>query len=141
MSIIELGSKIEEMEEYEPLPEGQYIATIRSVEIKHSEKLPHGYFNIQMLVEPEQYPADYDAANNPEGTPLTYARVQVPTSENRRSVNTFRKFLAVLGMEPKGDKFSTEDWVNKEVQVLLKRTEYQGNPTNNVESVMPVPTV
>lgn len=141
MSIIELSQDLNEMQEYEPLPAGPYIAQVRDVEIRHSEKLPNGFFYVQLLIPVENFPADYDAANAPEGLTVIYARVQVPTPENRRSVRPFKNFIRALGLEDSGNKIDTSEWVNKELQVLLSTSEYQGAPVNNVESVSPVARV
>lgn len=141
MSIIELGMNLEEMAEYEALPDGPYIANIRDVEVKYSEKVPNGYYYIQLQVPVEEFPADYDAANAPEGLNIIYARMAVPTPENRRSVAPFKNFLKAIGISTSSDKFDPEEWIGKELQVLLKKTEYNGSPVNNVEAIGPVPSV
>jgi len=141
MSIIELGIDLEEMQEYEALPDGPYVANIRDVEVKFSEKVPTGYYYIQLQVPVDEFPADYDAANAPEGLTIVYARMAVPTANNRRSVAPFKNFLKAIGIEAKGSKFDPNEWVGKELQVLLKKTEYNGSPVNNVEAIGPVPYI
>ena len=136
MSIINLVTDIEAMEEFEPLPQGRYTAEIREVEVRTSEKLPDGYFHISMLINTDQFPADYDEANQPEGALITYSRVAVPTAEKRRTVKPFKNLLRCLGVEVNGTEFDPQTWVSKEVQVLLKVDEYQGTPTNQVEALM-----
>ena len=141
MSIIELGMNLEEMQEYEALPDGPYIAEIRDVEVKYSEKVPTGYYYIQMQIPVEEFPADYDVANAPEGLTIVYARMAVPTANNRRSVAPFKNFLKAIGVDTSGSKFDPSDWIGKNMQVLLKKTEYNGSPVNNVEAIGPVPSI
>lgn len=138
MSIIELNVNIEDMDEFEPLPAGMYRAQVREVEIKFSEKQPTGYYVIQLMIHPDNYPADYDTANQPDGALITYARTAVPTPENRRSVKPFKALLRALGIPVQGNTFDEQEWIGKELNVLLKVDEYQGTPTNQVESVMAV---
>lgn len=140
-SIIDLDVNIEEMEEFEPLPEGQYLAHIRAVEIATSEKIPEGYLKVAFQIDTDQYPTDYDVANAPEGTILQYARVRLPNSDNRRSVNGFNSFLATINVKAKGNTFDMEKWIGKEVLLLVKRDMYQGQPQNQIAAISPKPSI
>lgn len=135
MSIIELSQDLGEMQEYEPLPAGPYRAIVRDVELRYSEKLPNGFFYIQLMIPTENFPADYDAGNAPEGLTVVYARVRVPDPADRRSVRPFKHLLTALGLKDSGNKIDTSEWINKEVMVFLSVSEYQGAPVNNVERV------
>jgi hypothetical protein len=141
MSIIELGMDLDQMAEYEALPDGPYKAEIRDVEVRFSEKVPHGYYYMQMLVPVDEFPADYDAGNAPEGLNIIHSRMKVPSVDDRRSVAPFKAFLKAVGISTKGNKFDPQDWVGKQVQVLLKRSEYNGSPVNNVEAIGAIPKV
>ena len=140
MSIIQLAANIEDMPEYEPLPQGRYRAEVRDVEMRVSEKLPNGYFLVQFVVDPADYPADYDANNAPEGVILSYARVRVPSLEDRRATRPFKAFLTALGIDASGAALNTDDWIGRQAVLLVSVSEYQGAPVNNVESVEAVPT-
>lgn len=139
VDMISLSQNIDDMPEYEPLPSGPYPAEVRHVEVAHSEKIPTGYIKMALMVDPSDYPADYDASNAPEGVPLTYARVRIPT-EDRRTVRPFKMLLAALGVSG-GSSFDPGEWVGKQVQVLVSRSEYQGALVNNVETVTELPSV
>lgn len=141
MSIIELAGNIQDMEEFEPLPDGVYPAQLQDIEIRHSEKVPQGFLYCQFRISPDHYPADYDAANAPEGLNVVYARVAIPDPANRRTVRPFRNFLKALGVKVAGTKFDPQDWIGKDAQLLLKRQEFQGSLVNNVESVNELPKV
>ncbi len=141
MNIISLNQDIDQMEEFEPLPVGAYNAKVVDVELRTSEKMPNGYIYMQLRVSPEEYPADYDEGNAPEGLLLVYARVAIPSPENRRSVKPFKDLLLALGIDPKGTEIDMESWIDRDVQVLLSRSEYQGSFINNIDKISAVPTV
>lgn len=139
--LIKLAAGIEEFAEYEPLPAGQYRAELREIEVRHSEKQPNGYLYMVFRVDPSDFPVDYDAGNAPDGVKLTYARVQLPDANNRRTVKPFKDMLKAMGLELQGSEFNPTDWIGREVQMLLSTGEYQGSPTNNVEKISPLPSV
>lgn len=141
MDLIKLSGDLSEMEEYQPLPAGPYRAEIREVEIKHSEKVPTGYIYMKLLVHPDDFPADYDRENAPEGVSVTYANVKVPDASNRRTIGPFKKLLKAVGMEAQGSEFDPSAWIGQECQVFLTVNEYQGAFTNNVDSVKELPSV
>jgi hypothetical protein len=140
MSIIELAGNLNDMEEYEPLPDGLYPAQAVDCELRHSEKVPQGYLFVTFRVSPDHFPADYDVANAPEGVSVPYARCALPDPSNRRTVRPFRLFMEAIGLKVK-DKFDANDIIGREAQLLLKRNEYMGALVNNIEAVQPLPTV
>ena len=141
MDVIQLAGNIEDMVEYSPLPAGPYRAEVPDIEIRHSEKVPQGYIYIQFRVDPSDFPADYDAANAPEGLNVVYSRVALPDMNNRRTVAPYKALLKALGVEVKGSTFDPKDWIGKEAQLLLSTSVYQNAPVNNVEAVTPLATV
>jgi hypothetical protein len=141
MSIIELAGDIQEMAEFEPLPDGVYPAELQDIEIRHSEKVPQGYIYCQFRISPDHFPADYDAGYAPEGLPVVYSRVAIPDPNNRRTVRPFKQFLAALGVKQVGNKFDPQKWIGSQAQLLLKRQEYQGALVNNVDAIQPLPKV
>lgn len=134
MSIIKLTVDINEMEEYEPLPNGPYPSEIRTAEMKTSDKQPGGYFVLGLRVDPEDFPADYDPENNPEGATLTYARVQVPDPKNRRTVGPFKALMKAMNLEIT-DEIDLDEWIGVRVNALVSTQHYQGQMVNNVESI------
>jgi hypothetical protein len=141
MSIIQLANDIQDMEEFEPLPDGVYPAELQDIELRFSEKMPNGYLYCVFTISPDSFPADYDAGNAPEGLQVVYSRTGIPDPSNRRSVRPFKMFLNALGVKIKGTDFDPQAWVGSSAQLLLKRQEYQGAMINNVESVSPLPKV
>lgn len=142
MSIIQLAGNIEDMQEYEALPDGLYVAECLGAEVKYSEKLPNGYVSVSLKIHPDQFPPDYDEGNAPEGVNVTYARAAIPDGSNRKQVKPFRALVkAFTGSEAVGATFDPAEWVGREVQVVLKRAEYAGADVNNVDGIRQVPKV
>lgn len=141
MDIIKLSANLDDMQEYEPLPAGPYVAELRDIEVRFSEKQPNGYLYCQFRIDPSDYPLDYDAANAPDGLFVVYARIQIPDPLNRRTVAPFKAFMKSLGVDPKGDSFDPSEWAGKNVQLLLSKNVYQGQDVNNVDAVGAIPKV
>ena len=140
-NVIKLAGNIEEMEEYEPLPDGPYPAELQDIEIRYSEKQPSGYLYCKLRVQPDDFPADYDAGNAPDGLDLIYARVTIPDGANRRAVKPFKDFVRALGGDPAGTDFDFDSFVGSRVSILVKRQEYQGSVVNNIETLSALPQV
>lgn len=141
MSIIELAGDIGEMEEYEPLPDGVYPAQLQDVDQRSNEKTPQGFLTCQFRVSPDHYPADYDAANAPEGVIVTQGYIALPDPANRRTVRPFKKFLESIGQKMQGSTFDPDKWIGADCQLVLKRAEFQGAFVNNIEGIAPLPKV
>lgn len=141
MDMIKLSANLSDMEEYEPLPQGLYPAEVRDCEIRHSEKVPEGYIYMQLRVDPDDYPADYDPSNAPEGVQLIYASVKVPDGKDRRKVRPFKQLMKALGQDISAATFDPSAWTGQHVQVLIRTSEYQGALVNNVDAVSELPTV
>ncbi len=140
MDLIKLAVDLEEMEEFQPLPAGPYRAEVREIEVKHSEKVPGGYLAMKLRIDPEDFPADYDRDNAPEGISVTYAQVKVPDGD-RRKVRPFKQLLKALGITASGTDFNPDDWIGKECQAFLSVNEYNGALTNNVDVLRELPQV
>jgi hypothetical protein len=141
MSIIELSCNIDEMEEFEPLPDGLYPAQVVDLEVRYTEKMPQGYIYMQLKVAVADFPADYDPGNAPEGLTLVYARTSLPDPANRRTVRPFKKVLEAFDLPANTSSIDPNEWIGKDVQVLLRRQEYQGEFINNVEALQKLPKI
>ena len=139
--LIKLSVSLDDMEEYEPLPNGTYPAEIRSVEEKYSEGVPGGYYKMALRIDPDDFPADYDPANAPEGVQVVWASLKRPDPNERRTIRPFKQFIKAVGGDLKAAEFNTDDWVGQHVQVLLTVSEYQGALVNNVQGVSELPSV
>lgn len=125
-SILDLGVDIADVPAPELLPPGDFVAEVRKAEPKVSGAGNH-YVSVQLYISPEDYPADYDVAEAPDGTILTYNRVPWPQSkDDRRGINTLRKVMDALGVPVKGSKVDLDEWVGKKTLVTVGHSSYEG---------------
>ena len=73
-SILEFSEDIADAEPPEPLPVGEYRGQIIGTETRMSQK-DTKYVAVTWLIPPEEYPADYDPSNAPDGKQVMYRRV------------------------------------------------------------------
>lgn len=125
-SMIDLGVDIANAEAPELLPIGDYAAEVRAAEPKVSST-GNNYVAVQFYISPEEYPADYDVGEAPDGTILTYNRVPWPISGNdKRGVYRLRKFMESLGAPFEGSKVSLDKWVGRRAIIKIKHETYEG---------------
>jgi hypothetical protein len=141
MSIIELGTSLGEMKEYQALPDGLYDGELQVAELKTNEKNPNGFFSLQFRISPEDFPADYDVDNAPEGVLVTYGYLAIPDGKSRKNVAAFKKVAKAFGETDKSASIDPENWIGKKVQLMLKRGEYLGSEINRIEAISPIPVV
>lgn len=133
-SILDLDMNLDQYEDFEALPAGSYPATITQAELRISDK-GNEFFYVVFTVHPDDYPADYAVENAPEGTKLTYARMQKPDSKNRRSITAVKKFMNNLGMSLATSTINPGEWEGKKAKLTLKRGEFNGSPTNEIVAI------
>lgn len=132
--ITELDRNLEEFEDFEPLPAGNYKAIIAEVEKKMSDK-GNEYYYITLEIPTDEYPADYDVENNPEGTKLVYSRLQALDTSNRRSVTAMKKFFRALGLPLATTTIDHNTWEGMPVKLNLKMGVWQGEKRPEIEAI------
>ena len=130
-SVIEFSTDLNEQEAPVPLPEGDYEAEIRSVEIKESQRKTK-YAEVTFLISPDQYPADFSEDGNPDGEILKYRRVSL--EDNPRSRFNTRKFIEAIGA-PLGKRIDLNQWIGCRANVTIGHDEYEGEMRANVTRV------
>lgn len=133
-SIFELGQSLEDFDDFAPLPAGTYPAEVRKAEAKISEK-GNEYYTVTFVIHPDDYPADYDISNAPEGTILSYSRLMKPTLDNRRSISSMKKFYRALGLSLKTSKINPGDWEGKKARIVVGLSMYNGETRNEIKSI------
>ena len=133
-SIVELDMNLADYDDFEPLPSGEYPATVTLSEMRTSDK-GNDYYYLTFQVHPDDYPADYPIENAPEGTNLTYARVQKPDPKNRRSITNVKNLMRALGCDIKVSVINPGEWEGKKAKLVLKKDSFNGMPTNSIVAV------
>lgn len=134
VTIIDLDMNLEDMEDFEILPDGQYPAECTQAEVRTSAK-GNQFFYTMWKIDPAAYPIDYDKANNPNGTILNYSLVQVPTPGDRRSITNVKKFMAAMGLSLKTSSIDCSQWVGKTAMVTVGNEDYQGEDRNRITRI------
>lgn len=133
-SIIELDMNLEDYEDFEPLPNGAYPATVTLAEMRTSDK-GNDYYYMTFQVHPDDFPADYAVENAPEGLNLVYARVQKPDAKNRRSTTNAKNLMRALGINLKTSVINPGEWEGKKAKLVLKKDKFNGQDTNQIVSI------
>lgn len=133
-SIVELDMNLDEYDDYEPLPPGGYPFTVTLAETRTSDK-GNDFYYCTLQIHPDDFPADYDVANAPEGANLTYARMQKPDPRNRRSITAVKNWLKAIGMTLKTPRINPAEWEGKKGKVILKNGKFNNQPTNEIVAI------
>lgn len=133
-TIIDLDMNLADFEDFEPLPKGEYPAECTVAEVRTSDK-GNQYFYTMWKIDPSDYPADYDVANNAEGTVLNYSRLSVPSANNRRAVTAVKKFYAALGLPTKISQIDCSTWVGQKAKIVVGAELYNGENRNSISAI------
>jgi hypothetical protein len=131
MSIIEFSEDISAAEAPEPLPAGEYLATIRGAEGKMSQRGTK-YGAVTFVIAPEQFPADYPIENAPDGKTIVYRRVGLEDNPNARFM--LRKFCEAIGATA-SKRVDLNEWLGLEAIVHVENEEYEGIPREQIVRV------
>lgn len=133
-TILELDMNLEDYEDFEPLPKGEYPGTVTTAEARVSDK-GNEYYYLVFQIHPDDYPVDYAVENAPEGLNLTFARVQKPTAANRRSITGVKNLLRALGESLKTNTINPGAWEGKKAKLVVGLQEWQGELRNQIDRV------
>ena len=123
MTIVEFSENIEDAEAPEPLPPGEYPATIRQVAVLRSKQRDTLYAAVQFVILPEDYPADYAADNAPDGKVITFRRVSM--EDNPQARWQIKNFCEAIGATA-SKRIDVTEWVSLEARVTVDNEEYEG---------------
>lgn len=131
MSIVEFSEDISKAEAPEPLPPGEYAATIRGAEIKMSQRGTK-YAAVSFVIDPGEFPADYPVENAPDGKLLVYRRCSM--EDNPQARYMLRNFCEAIGA-PASKKIDVNEWVGLDATVQVDNEEYEGVMREQVSRV------
>ena len=131
MTIVEFSEDISEAEAPEPLPVGEYPATIRAAEVKLSQRGTK-YAAVTFAIAVDEYPADYPAEHAPDGTTVIYRRVGMEDTPAARF--GLRRFCEAIGAVP-AKKVDVSEWVGLDAVVEIDHDEYEGINRANIVRV------
>ena len=130
-SIIEFSEDVASAVAPEPLPAGDYVASIKHAEVRVSNNSGNKYLSLQCYIEPSQYPADY-TDGNPDGTVLSYNRVVLEdTPANRWRL---KKLMEALGLQP-SRQLDVTAFIGLGCIVTVKNSMYEGEDRAEVANI------
>ena len=132
-SIRHFSVDISTVEAPDPLPAGDYPATIQRAAVRES-KAGNEYVSVMFHIRPEDYPVDYEVENAPDGTQLSYNRV--PWADDRRSHYQLRKFCEAIGADMSAN-ININDWMHHEATVSIEHGTWEGEDRAEIRRVSP----
>src|SRR3954453_644268 len=131
-SILEFSEDITNSAPPAPLPPGPYPAEIIGAQKRVSSTSGKEYAQIIFRINAEAYPADY-TEGDPDGTPLSYNRLQVDDSANSR--HRWRVFLEKCG-GPLGRTVDLNALIGLTATVEINHNEYEGEQRAQIARIL-----
>lgn len=136
-TVFDFEGDVNEAKAPEPLPEGEYPATVQGVEMKKSQS-GKSVAHIALLISASAYPPDY-ADGDPDGTVIKDYRT-IHTEKRLWFLN--KQMMEAYGVRIKrrGDGTSSidvNDLQGQDVLVTVKHDMYQGRQTAKIASIRP----
>lgn len=122
-SVYEYSTNISDAKPPQPLPTGEYRATVRSIEGAISKNSGKPMAVITYFVSPDQYPADYQDGN-PEGTTSNF---YMSLEETPRNIWQLRQMCEMHGVVA-SKRLNLTEFMGQDVIVNVTHEEYQGLP-------------
>lgn len=135
-TILEFDQDISTVEAPPPLPAGEYVGTIVSAVVKTSNNTGNKYVEVRFRVDPEQYPADFDASNDPDGVDLYWRRLMYDTSQ--RGMYRMRKWCETIGCGM-SSRIDPSEWIGLEGRLeVSNKPDQDGVDRAEIDRVHPV---
>lgn len=116
-SIMQFGQNIADVTAPDPLPKGEYKATVKSASIKDSKnKEGKQYVEVLFHIPTSEFPADFDESNAPDGANIAYRRV--PYAQDRRAMFAVKRFCEALNV-PMSNQIDVNDFVDRIAKVKV----------------------
>ncbi len=122
-SIMEYSEDIAGAEAPPALPVRDYEATIRKAEVRIGQASGNRYVAVHFHIPTEDYPADFDTENAPDGTTIIYRRV--PFEDNAQSRFRMRQFCEAIEA-PMSRSVDVNDWIGLSGKVSVVHERYEG---------------
>lgn len=134
-TILDLGVDIANAEAPEVIPTGTYVGEVRSAEVRTSNTTGNKYVAVAFYISPDEYPADYDVAENPDGITLSYMRCPWPEPTEKGKIFRLRKFLEAIGYPFEGSKVDVEKFAGLKAKLNVGHETYEGETRATIKSV------
>lgn len=130
-SIFEFSTDLNNAEKPEPIPAGEYPATIHAASFKTSQTSGNTYLAVTFKIAPEDYPADY-TEGEPEGELLSWNRVVM--QDTARARYRAKTFLQSIGA-PISAKLDPNDLIGLSATIIVTHDKYEGEDRAQIAKV------
>jgi hypothetical protein len=132
-SIIEFTKDLDEQQEPELLPAGDYPCEIAEASFKVSTTSGNTYLALRMRISPDQYPPDF-VEGEPDGTDVSYNRIVVlpETAQNRWRL---KKFLNAIGAKA-SRSLDPAELIGLTCTLHVEQGEYEGEKQLRAQKIL-----
>ncbi len=131
-NILEFASDITEAEAPKALPANDYPATIMQAEVGISQSSGKQRVAVTFRIEPEDFPADYeDADEYPDGKEVMH---YVSVAQDKGAMFRLKQFCQKIGA-PTGNKIDVNEWIGKRATLAVEPDEFEGVERERVRKV------
>jgi len=120
-TILQFSEDIATAEKPPLFPAGEYIAEIRGAEERESAK-GNKYVAVTFVINPDNYPVDYDPQFAPDGKTLTFMRLSA--EDDLRSRWAMRKFCTSIGATM-SKEIDLNSWIGLTAKISIKHTAFE----------------
>lgn len=131
-SILTFSEDISTAEAPDPLPVGDYPATIHSIEVKTSANSGNRYLDAVMRVAPDDFPVDFPLENAPDGALIHYRRVVV--EDTPRARHNVRLFCEACGVAA-SKSINVNEFLGADITISIAHDEYNGVVREDIREV------
>jgi hypothetical protein len=132
-TILEYSEDIAEASAPEPLPIGEYPATIETVEMRTSNTSGRDYIAIGLRVSRDDLPPDFDEEGAyPDGVMLNYNRLLA--EDTQRARYNVKKFCQAIGAEM-GKQIDASSWIGMSCRVSITHRSWEGEQQPNISRI------
>lgn len=132
-SIIEFTRDLNEQDEPDLLPTGDYSAEIVEASFRISNSTGNTYLALKLRISPDSYPPDF-TDGDPDGTDVNYNRIiiQPETSQTRWRL---KKFLVNIGAKP-GKSLDPSELIGLSCTLHVEQGEFDGEKQLQARKVL-----
>ncbi len=130
-SILTYSEDIATAEAPDPLPVGDYPASIHSIVVATSGA-GNRYLDSVMRVAPDDFPVDFPLENAPDGALIHYRRVSA--EDNPRARHNMRIFCEATGVAA-SKNINVNEFLGAEVTISIRHDEYNGIVREDIHAV------
>lgn len=130
--VLEFDTDISAAEKPPAFPIGTYPCSVQSIESGEAKSSGNRQIKVTLVIEPENYPADYPVEIEPDGVKLTHFVTATNKPRDKHRVRLLCETFGVAG----GAAIVLSDFLGKEAQVEVSHDTYLGETQARVAKLL-----